>query len=83
MYCITVVIDIIMVVVYNIIKYYKLNPLHSKHVVFLIDVQFSSNYVWKLTLYTVVGMVERLQLLVSHTQSSIISLDIQKVLWFL
>ena len=61
MYCITIVIDIIMVVVYNIIKYYKLNPLHSKHVVFLIDVQFSSNYVWKLTLYKVVGMVGRLQ----------------------
>ena len=39
---------------------YKLNSLHSKHVVFLIDAQLILNPVGNLTLYTAVRMVGRL-----------------------
>ena len=72
----------------NKIWQYKLNPLHSKHVVFLIHAQFSSNPDWNLTTYldTAVGIVGVLLfkiVLKAQFRWSIVYFDIQKVLWYL
>ena len=41
-------------------RIYKLNTLHSKHVIFLIDAQLHSKLVWNIILQTAVRMVELL-----------------------
>ena len=51
---------------------YKLNPLHYKHLVFLINTQLSSNPVLNLTLYTAVETVGRLQFELSQGTGSFI-----------